>query len=188
MLKLSFSPFPVLNTGRLTLRKMSVSDVQEVFEIRSDTEIMKFSTRPIAQTMQYALDHIRKANEAVDRNESINWAVTLKGQDKLIGMLGFVRIQPRNYRAEVGYVLHPHFQRQGIMQEALQAVLIYGFSTLELNSVMAVVDPQNLSSIKLLTKFGFEKEAYLKENIFFEGKFLDTMVYSLLRRNFPLQK
>src|SRR5690606_26757311 len=184
MLKLSFSPFPVLNTERLTLRKMAVSDVQEVFEIRSDTEIMKFSTRPIAQTMQYALDHIRKVNEAVDRNESINWAVTLKGQERLIGMLGFVRIQPRNYRAEVGYVLNPNYQRQCIMHEALASVLDFGFSALGLNSIMAVVDPANLPSINLLEKFHFEKEAYLKENIFFEDRFLDTMVYSLLRRNF----
>lgn len=187
MLKLSFSPFPVLNTKRLTLRRIAASDVQEVFEIRSDTETMKYSARPLAQTKQYAIDHITKVNLAIDRNESINWAITLKGQNKLIGMVGFVRIQPRNYRAEVGYVLHADFQGKGIMQEALAEVLNYGFSSLQLNSVMAVVDPANLASIKLLSRFHFEKEAYLKENVFFGGKFLDTMVYALLRRNFFIQ-
>src|SRR5690606_40324083 len=70
-----------------------------------------------------------------------------------------------------------------IVHEALASVLDFGFSALGLNSIMAVVDPANLPFINLLEKFHFEKEAYLKENIFFEVRFLDTMVYSLDRKS-----
>lgn len=188
MLELSFRPFPVLNTEHLTLRRMAASDVQEVFDIRSHSEAMKYSARPLAQNEQYAADHIRQVNEAIDQSKAIHWAITLKGQQALIGMLGLVRIQPRNFRAEVGYILHPRFQQKGIMQEALAAVLDYGFLRVGLNSVIAVVDPANSRSIHLLKKFDFTQEAHLKENIFVEGKFRDTLIYSLLQRHYLAQQ
>src|SRR5690606_29302326 len=100
-----FNPFPTLHSERLFLRQVVESDVQEVFELRSDTANTKYVSRPIQETRQYAIDHIRKIEKDIKTNKSINWAITLKGQDKLVGLIGFVRIQPKNFRAEVGYVL-----------------------------------------------------------------------------------
>jgi len=183
-MKIDFNPFPDLQTERLTLRQIKESDVQEVFELRSDTETMKYIPRPLAKTKQYAMDHIDMVNKGIEKNESINWAITIKGDDKLIGLIGFVRIQPKNFRAEVGYILHPDFRRKGMMYEALKAVLNYGFCDLKFNSVIAVIDPSNHSSEKLLLTHNFVKEAHLRENIFHNGIFLDTVIYSLLAKNY----
>jgi len=186
-MRINFKPFPNLESGRLHLRQVAESDVQEVFELRSDTETMKYIPRPLATTRQYAIEHINKVNTGIEKNESINWAITLKGQDKLIGLIGFVRIQPKNFRAEVGYILHPDFRKKGIMSEALKAVLDYGFDVLKFNSVIAVIDPSNLASEQLLLSQQFVKEAHLKENIYFNGNFLDTVIYSLLKKNYGNQ-
>jgi ribosomal-protein-alanine N-acetyltransferase len=71
-------------------------------------------------------------------------------------------------------------QGKGIMQEALSAVLNYGFELLKLHSVEANVNPNNVSSIKLLERNGFVREAYFKENYYYNNQFLDTAIYSLL--------
>lgn len=183
-MKLNFSPFPVLTTERLILRQIVESDLHEVFELRSDPETIKYIPRPEAQNLQYAMDHIQQVNEGIKKNKSINWALTLRGDDKLIGLIGFVRIQPNNFRAEVGYVLHTDYRGKGFMSEALRAVLSYGFGSLNFNSTIAVIDPSNVSSEKLLLRQGFCKEAHLKENVYFDGRFLDTVIYSLLKINY----
>jgi ribosomal-protein-alanine N-acetyltransferase len=72
------------------------------------------------------------------------------------------------------------FQGKGIMQEAMSAVIKYGFEKMNLHSIEANVNPANESSIKLLERNDFIKEAYFKENYFYDGKFLDTAIYSLL--------
>lgn len=186
-MEINFKPFPKLQSDTLFLRQLRESDVQEVFELKSDAEAMKHDPRPLATTRQYAMDHIHKVNKGIKNNKSISWAVTLKGEDKLIGLIGYVRIQPQNFRAEIGYVLHPDFRRKGFMTEALKLVLDYGFNVLKLNSVIAVIDASNNPSEQLLIKHQFVKEAHLKENIFFGGQFLDTVIYSLLVKKYRLQ-
>ncbi|MBP6649301.1 MAG: GNAT family N-acetyltransferase, partial [Bacteroidia bacterium] len=76
--------------------------------------------------------------------------------------------------------LHPDYQKQGIMAEALLKVLDYGFKTMKLHSVEANVNPENAGSINLLEKSGFVREAYFRENYYYDGKFLDSAIYSLL--------
>jgi ribosomal-protein-alanine N-acetyltransferase len=97
-----------------------------------------------------------------------------------MGTIGFWRIQKEHYRAEIGYLLHPSWQGKGIMREALKAVLDYGFQAMKLHSVEAHVNPSNASSIGLLEKCGFVREAYYRENYFYNGQFMDSAVYSLL--------
>ena len=66
------------------------------------------------------------------------------------------------------------------MQEAIKAVLHYGFETMKLHSVEANVNPANAASIRLLKRTGFVQEAHFKENYFSNGQFTDSLIYSLL--------
>ncbi len=116
----------------------------------------------------------------IKANDGINWAVTLKTDDKLIGNIGLHRIVKEHHRAEIGYMLAPAFWNKGIASEAIEAIINYGFTKLNLHSIEALLDANNVSSKKLLTKFNFVKEAYFKENYLFEGKFIDTEVCSLI--------
>jgi ribosomal-protein-alanine N-acetyltransferase len=76
----------------------------------------------------------------------------------------------------------PEHNGKGIVTEAIKAVIKYGFETLKLHSIGAVIDPENVASAKVLKKNGFVKEAHLKENEFFEGRYLDSVIYSLLNK------
>jgi ribosomal-protein-alanine N-acetyltransferase len=85
-----------------------------------------------------------------------------------------------HYRGEVGYVLLPEYQGKGIMHEALGAVIAYGFDVMKLHSIEANTNPNNTPSHKLLERHGFVREAYFKENYYYNGKFLDSAIYSLI--------
>ena len=122
-------------------------------------------------------------DEKIDSNEGINWAITLKGNPKLIGIIGHYRIRPEHFRAEIGYMLLPEYQGKGIISEAINEVVNYGFEVMKLHSIEAIIDPENFASEKVLQKNGFVKEAHLKENEFYDGRFLDTVIYSILNQH-----
>lgn len=177
---LNFSPFPVLETERLILRKPAPQDIQMLYEIRSDAETMQYIPRPLAKTMEDAADLLNMIIGFIDRNEKINWSITEKGNDTMLGMIGYPNFKPENYRAEVGYVLHKDYLRRGITQQALLAVLDYGFTSMGLHSIEAIIRPQNEASIALVEKVGFTREAYFRDYVYHNGQFLDELVYSML--------
>ncbi|OCB74840.1 GNAT family N-acetyltransferase [Flavobacterium crassostreae] len=183
MLQINFAPFPDLETQRLSLRRITPEDANEVFALRSNKDTMKYIPRPIAKTLADALEHIATMDATIDKNEGINWAITLKDSTTLIGMIGHYRIQPQNYRAEVGYILHPDHHNRGYISEALKKVIAYGFGPMKLHSIEAVIDPNNTISEKVLLKNGFIKEAHFIENHFYNDHFLDTAIYSLLNKS-----
>lgn len=184
MLTINFHPFQNLETERLVLRRLNDNDFEEVIALRGNPETMKFIPRPLVKTKEAALEHLRMMEEKIVNNTGINWGITIKGNPKIIGIIGHYKIQPENHRSEIGYMMLPETSGKGYMSEAIKAVLTYGFDYLNLHSIEAVIDPDNVASEKILQKIGFVKEAHLLENELWEGKFWDSVIYSLLRRNF----
>ncbi|MBN9481757.1 MAG: alanine acetyltransferase [Bacteroidetes bacterium 43-93] len=181
MLTFTFDPFPIITTERLVLRDVRHSDRDDLFLIRSDEETMKYIPRPIAKTPEDITPVIQMVQDFVTANERINWAITEKGSDKLIGMIGYVRVLPDSHRAEIGYVLNKAYHRTGIMMEALKAVMDYGFEGMKLHSVEAVINPENTASCRLVEKYGFTKDAYFRDYINHNDRFVDAVVYSFLK-------
>ncbi len=188
MLSLNFKPFPVITTKGLVLRRIKIKDVKEIFFLRSDKRVLKFLDVAPAKTKKVAFEFIKKVQDAIKNSDGITWGITLKNKPELIGTIGFWRTIKEHYRAEIGYILHPDFWGKGIMQEAITAVIKYGFEEMNLHSIEANVNPDNAASIKLLEKNGFIKEAYFKENYYFDGKFLDTTIYSLIISDYEKRK
>ena len=180
MLPFSFTPFPTLTTERLRLRQLRDDDAEKMFLLRSDAEVMKYISKPPAKSMDEIRSHMKVISELHYRNEAINWVITLNGNDSLIGVICIWHIQWQHARGEVGYTMLPDYHGKGIMDESLKAILTYGFNTVKLHSMEAHVHPENQASIKLLEKNNFTREAYFKENFFYDGKFFDTAVYSLI--------
>ena len=184
MIEINFHPFKNLETERLLLRRVSIDDLNEIIELRGNPETMKFIPRPLVKTEEDALNHFKMIDEKIEKNEGINWAITVKGNPKLIGIIGHYRIQPENHRCEIGYMILPQYNGQGIVTEAIKAVLEYGFEDMNMHSIEAVIDPDNIASERVLQKNGFVKEAHILENEYYDGKFWDTVIYSILKRNF----
>jgi ribosomal-protein-alanine N-acetyltransferase len=180
MISLNFNPFPLLETERLFLRNITEDDTREMFFLRSDAEVMKYIARPLHKNMEETVVFIKNIHESHEKQDLINWAIALKSDNILIGTIGYYRMQKEHDRAEVGYMLHPDFRKKGIMQEALTAIIEYGFTQMNLHSIEAVIDPRNKASETILVRNNFVKEAHFKENYFFDGAYLDSAHYSLL--------
>lgn len=179
--------FPILETERFILRELKDSDLDEVFEMRSNPELMKFIPRPICKLKEEALLHIHKIQKGFTENDSVNWGISYKNNPKLIGIIGYVRMQPENYRAEIGYILNKTEHKKGVMREILKPLMHFGFVHLNLNSISAVVDPANQASISLLQASGFTKEGHFREDCYFDGQFLDSVHYSVLKSDFDFK-
>jgi len=183
MLALNFSPFPEIKTKRLLLRRMTDADAPALLFMRSDEKVMQFIGREKTKSIEEATAFVQKINASVDANESIMWAITLKDEPAtMIGTICYWNILKDHFRAEVGYMLHPDFWGKGIMKEALQATIDFGFNEIKLHSIEGHINPQNAVSGIVLEKCGFVREAYFKENFYFKGKFSDSAVYSLLAK------
>lgn len=164
MLTPNFSPFPTLQTERIVLRRIETSDASDLFVLRSDKRVMQFIDRPMAENVEDALTLIAKIEDSLLQNDGITWGINLNEDPKLIGTIGFWRLDKPNYRAEIGYMLMPEMQGKGIMQEAISTVIKFGFENMQLHSIEANVNPLNTVSKKILEKNGFLQEAYFKEN------------------------
>jgi ribosomal-protein-alanine N-acetyltransferase len=177
-----FSPFPFLETARLRLRNVVQEDAPEIYYLRSDESVLQYLDRMPATSLEEAAQFIQTSNRQEQNGDAITWALSLGNDPTLIGTIGFWNIKKEHYRAELGYALHPDYQGKGLMQEALTAVLQYGFNAIKLHSVEANVNPGNVASIRLLERNGFTREGYFRENYYFNGQFLDSAVYSLIAR------
>lgn len=181
MTKTNFNSFPILKTERLILRQLKLEDENELFVLRSDEEILKYIDSPRAKTKKDVRDFIVKINHGVIQNEWIYWAISLKGSPQLIGTICLWNISWEKSTAETGFVLLPEFQGKGIMQEALTAVIEYGFQHMQLNAIEAYTHPNNINSIKLLERNNFIWMKYLRENNTLNGKIIDSL-YVLKKR------
>ena len=113
----------------------------------------------------------------------MRWAIANRANGQLIGTGGFWRLIKPHFRAEIGYELAPEWWGQGVMTEALGAMLGFGFTRMGLHSVEAQIHPDNSGSRRVLEKLGFVQEGYFHENFYdpVEAQFTDTAVFGLLR-------
>jgi|SRR5215203_2350295 len=160
-----FTPFPVLKTERLTLRQLISSDDKEIFALRSDDNVNKYLGRKPSKSIDDARNFIQTINENIQKNNSIYWAITLNGTDKLIGTICLFGFSNDNSKVEIGYELLPDFQGKGIMQEATSKVIHFGFQHVGVNSIEAHTHTDNQSSTRLLEKLNFKKDSAADENV-----------------------
>jgi ribosomal-protein-alanine N-acetyltransferase len=181
MLTIDFSPFPVLETGRLLLRSIHAGDLPQLYMLRSDARVLEYLDRAPVASMAEAEIFLQKILAQQRTNEGILWAIARKeAPGKMIGTIGYWRLMPEHYRAEIGYLLDPAEWGKGMMKEALHAAIHYAFEKMGLHSIEANVNPANTASAALLKSCGFTKEAHFKENYFYNGVFSDSAIYSLV--------
>ncbi len=182
MLQIDFNEFPTLQSERLRLRKMSENDAAAFFALRSNDKFTAFLDRDKPKDIEEINTLIANILQQFENNEAICWVISPLENDDFMGTISFWKIDKAHYRAEIGYGIHPDYQQKGYMSEVLPIVTEYGFRKMNLHSIEANINPNNLASIKLVEKHGFVQEAYFKENYYYNGKFLDSAIFSLINQ------
>jgi [ribosomal protein S5]-alanine N-acetyltransferase len=177
----AFTHFPALTTQRLHLRRIETADTEALFAIKSDVQITRqYGQEPHASPKD-TLGWIQRLQADYERRETLSWALTLEGEDRLIGACMLWNSDPGFHCAEIGYELHPAYWRQGLMTEAVSAMLTYGFRELGLHRIEANPLAENKSSREFLLKLGFTYEGKLRQRHFFRGHFEDQTYFGLLQ-------
>jgi len=177
-----FRPFPILETERLVLRQIVPTDAGDLFRIFSDDESMRYWSCHPFRSLKQADQLIESMARAFAEESGIHWAITLRNEDRLIGKCGYNEWRKLHRRGDISYIVDRHQWGKGLVSEALRAVLAYGFNQMNLHSVEAGVTPGNDGSTRMLQKLGFRLEGHLKESFLVEDVFVDSLIYSLLRK------
>ena len=170
-----------LTTDRLLLRPFQESDAAALFGIFSDPAVMRYWSTPPWTDIAPAHTMISQDRKSTSM-EYLRLGITLAAGSELVGMCTLFSINQTCRRAEIGYALGATAWGKGYMNEALTALLDYGFSQLDLNRVEADIDPRNEASAKTLERLGFSQEGLLRERWIVDGEVSDTAFYGLLKR------
>jgi len=173
--------FPVLNTDRLMLRELKINDAQAILNCFSNSDVLRHYGQNPLTSLDQVKHIINNFSKNYDEKRGIKWGIELKGQEGIIGTIGFQEWSTEHRRAEISYALFPESWGKGYAIEAVNRVISFGFQEMDLVRIGAIVFTENDASNKLLTKVGFEKEGILKKYMHQNQVPYDTYIYSLIR-------
>lgn len=179
---IDFEVFPTLQTSRLVLREVVAADAADLFAFRSDPEEQKYNDPPLRHPTD-AQELIARLAHEYQQGRAIHWGLTLKGNDTVVGLLGYHYWNRTHLRAGIGYDLKRALWGRGLMPEALREVIRLGFERMELNRIEAHTNTENTSSVRMLRKLGFWQEGTLHEHFYEDGTFHDVSLFVMLRRD-----
>lgn len=144
----------VLETERLTLRRLTTDDAAFIFRLVNEPSWLRFIGDKGVKTLDDARDYIR--NGPIASYERFGFGLylaELKGSSRPIGMCGLLKRDALEH-PDIGFALLPEFWGQGYAYESAAAVMAFGKDVLGLDRILAVTNPDNYGSIRLLEKLG----------------------------------
>lgn len=166
--------FPVLETDRLILRKMKVSDYADMYEYAKRDDVTKYLLWRSHPDARYTRDYLGYVQSQYRAGEFFDWAVIHRDSNKMIGTCGFAKLDYENNSAEIGYVINPAFWRRGYATEAVQRVVEYGFTELNLHRLEARYIVGNEVSRRVMEKCGMVFEGIHRSSLFVKGEYVSV--------------
>lgn len=176
-----FPDFPVLSTPRLILRDLRPTDLDDLYEYASDPEIDHYTPWDRYKSLDEAREDLGGYIARYEQGHFRAWGIEHRADKKLIGITNFGFISKEDRRAEMGYTIARKYWGQGLATEAAQALIKYGFETLDLVRIEAVVLPENKASSKVLLKIGMQFEGLLRSYQVWKGKPSDLEMYAIVK-------
>jgi RimJ/RimL family protein N-acetyltransferase len=170
-----------LDTSDLFLRPLEMGDDKAMFAMLSDEVSMKYwSSTPITDIEQ-ARRVLREDLDSDAEGKSLCWAIIHRERGIMIGKCILFQFDLANKRAEIGFILNRDFWRQGLMHQALEAVIEFAFERLGLHRIEADVDVLNTGSLAILEKLGFEREGLFRDRWCVYGEWQDSVMLGLIK-------
>lgn len=171
----------ILETERLSLRRFTCDDWRDLYEYLSLEEVVRYEPYEV-----YTEEACKQEAQRRSQQDSF-FAVCLKENGKLIGNVYFQQQDPKEFLTwEIGYVFNPVYYGKGYATESCRSIIDYAFKKLNARRIVAMCNPENTASWKLLERLNMRREGHLRKNIFFkcdkEGKqnWCDTYEYAVL--------
>ncbi len=170
----------LLETPRLRVRVLAEADAIGLHEAYGDPETMRYWDAPPSRSVAETAAHIRQSR-AMSVDTHAAFAVTLRESGLVVGMVNYHDRRPHHHRLSVGWLLAKPWWRQGIMREAMPALLDHCFDRLDAHRIEAKIEPRNIASIRLAGRLGFAREGLMRDWVFVGGQPRSLQLYALLR-------
>lgn len=176
--------FPSLRTKRLKLNQIKSEDIPAIINYAGNINVSKSTLHvPHPYTEKDAIHWINAAIKGFENGSQFTFAVRLNHTDEFIGGLG-LKINVAFKRASLGYWIAEPFWNHGYTTEAVQAILVFGFNTLQLNKIYATHILDNPASGKVMIKNGMIKEGEMRDHYRKNGNYQTVIQYRLTKEEF----
>lgn len=171
---------PTLETPRLTLRAPRMSDANDIFAYAQDAEFFTYLPAEPHKSIEDTRAFIRSQLDFIAQEQRVIWSVVHRADQKVIGACNIHDIERKHFRCEMGYALARAYWGQGLMTEAARAMLRHAFGTMQAHRVVAMCEPNNIGSERVMQKCGMTYEGTLRDHRFEKGRFVTFKVYGIL--------
>ena len=149
-----------IDTARLVLRRPVLADAPAIFEgYAQDPDVVRYLMWRPHTSIRDTTEYLARCVAGNNAGDDLTWALTLKGDDRLIGMFA---LRPHGFKADLGYVLARLYWGRGLVTEAGRAIVDLAFSDPAVHRVWAVCDVDNKASARVLEKLGMTLEGVLR--------------------------
>lgn len=176
-----FSHIPTLETDRLILRGMRVSDTEDMFAYARRPSVTQYLTWNPHTDPAETREYLTYVGQRYRTGDFYDWAVVDRESGHMIGTCGFTSFNCPHDTAEIGYVLNPAYQGKGLATEAVRRVLDFGFDELGLHRIEAHFMEGNDASRRLMERVGMTFEGYARESMRIKGRFCTIGTCAILR-------
>ena len=152
---MNFTPFPIIETEHLLLRRITLDDTNDMFEMRKDPRMYEYLDAKVDKNPGETKAYISKMNHGIDEEKWIIWAIEHMHSKKVIGTICIWNLNEEEKSGELGYGIIPDYRGQGLMKESLVSVIEYGFEVMKLEVLEAYTEEHNEKSINLLESCEF---------------------------------
>ncbi len=177
----------LIDTKRLHLRPAKHSDLDSIFEVYSNPDVVRYTGDNPWTNKEEAAEFIVGAQEGLEEETLFGWCIEHKESKRIIGTCALFECDLEKRVAEISYEILPVYWGLGLCSEFLPLLVEFGFQTLKLNRINAFVATGNIASSKLLEKNGFQQEGLMRESwIDTNGVAVSEHVLGLLHKDWLL--
>ncbi len=171
-----------MNTNRLKLRLIESSDLNAIHALHSLPSTDEYNTLGIPENIEVTREIINNwiASHSKESFESYIFAISLKEEDKLFGLISLKNYKPQYRSAELWYKTHSDYWGKGYATEAVNELIRFGFKELNLHRIEAGCAVDNVGSIRVLEKTGFKLEGRKKLVLPLKTGWSDAFEYAIL--------
>lgn len=179
--RLYFADPPRIETDRLVLRPLEMSDAESIYEYGRKPEVTEFVIFDTHQSIEDTYVFLRQVDKWRQEASNAVWGITLRSNGKLIGTCGLHHYEENNKTLEIGYALDVPYWSQGYTTEAAQGLIRHTFAVTDINRIHAHHYLGNTASGRVMEKAGMQYEGILRKRVFVKGEFRDIKLYGILR-------
>lgn len=178
-----FNEFQCIESKDLTLRKIEISDLNDLYEICSNEKLYSYKPGNAKKTIDAVENMISHFERDFKKKKTIFLGICLNdASQKFVGIVEIFEVNQRVNLVNIGYTLNEKYWGRGIATKAVKILMDYLFEVIDVNRIQAYIMPINVKSQNVLVRNGFIKEGTIRQGFIWTGKgVVDLEVYSILK-------